>query len=108
MEKQGEIVKDIAEITAELELHKADRTRLLKAYPDFMKWETDDEEIYAWVHYEYTTGLINAMESILGMKLTFGQEWETEDKAKAEAWQEEYVQAREKASSTRWDESEDD
>ena len=98
MEKQGEIVKDIAEIIAEIEIHKADRARLLKSYPGFMKWETADDEIEAWLHYEYTSGHIHALESILGMQRTFGNE----------GWQEEYVQAREKASSTRWDESEED
>ena len=91
-------MKNIAEITAQLEGYIKDRARLINAYPDWLKWETDDEEIEAWVNYEYVSGQIHAMESMLGMKLTFGNE----------GWQEEYVQAREKASSTRWDESEED
>ena len=68
---------DYNKIAGQLEVHKADRTRLLKAYPDLYELKTVDGQMDAWINYEHIvhlTGRINALESILGMKLTFGNE----------------------------------
>ena len=68
---------DYNKIAGQLEVHKADRTRLLKAYPDLYELKTVDGQMDAWINYEHIvhlTGQINALESILGMKLTFGNE----------------------------------
>ena len=67
-------MKDIAEITAEIEIHKADRAEILTDYPELHEWETADGEMAAWINHEYLAGQIHALESILGMKLTFGNE----------------------------------
>tara|TARA_R100000963_G_C4630793_1_gene95948 strand:+ start:888 stop:1130 length:243 start_codon:yes stop_codon:yes gene_type:complete len=63
--------KSIAE---NLQVLKADRAEILKTYPDLDQWETADDEMAAWINHEYLAGQIHALESILGMKLTFGNE----------------------------------
>tara|TARA_R110002020_G_scaffold268918_1_gene484241 strand:- start:118 stop:357 length:240 start_codon:yes stop_codon:yes gene_type:complete len=63
--------KSIAE---NLQVLKADRAEILIQYPDLHEWETADGEMAAWINHEYVSGQIHAMESVLGMKLTFGNE----------------------------------
>ena len=45
-------MKDIAEITAEIEIHKADRAEILNDYPDLHEWETADGEMASWINHE--------------------------------------------------------
>ena len=68
---------DYNKIAEQLEVHKADRTRLFKAYPNLYELKTVDGQMDAWINYEHIvhlTGQINALEFILGMKFTFGNE----------------------------------
>ena len=58
-------MKDIAEITAEIEIHKADRAEILNDYPELHEWETADGEMAAWINHEYLSGQIHALESML-------------------------------------------
>ena len=71
---------DYNKITAQLEELKADRAKILIDYPDLHDWEPIDDEMSAWINHEYVSGQIHALESILGMESTFGNDSNEMDK----------------------------
>ena len=71
---------DYTKITKQLEELKADRAKILIDYPDLHEWEPVDDEMSAWINHEYVSGQIHALESILGMESTFGNDSNGMDK----------------------------